>query len=380
MVKPSTGFSEKFRHRMHVGIYILLAVAIIGIAMRMIEDIKLRRNTEQQSILTVATIEVAAGPVQEKIVLPGNVQAWHEATIYARTNGYVINWYADIGARVKTGDLLAKISTPEIDSQLRQLEAQLKTAEADYHLANTTAVRWKYLLKTQSVSQQEADEKISNEKAQAFIVTSTRANRDRLRDLVSFEKIIAPFNGIITSRTTDIGRLINAGNGSIPLFRIAQSNPLRVYVRVPQNYVAQIMPGLIAKLYFSQHPGQVYFAKLLGSASAIDLRSRTLLIQLEVSNPNNELLPGSYAEVHLILPSQKNAVRIPVNTLLFQAEGLQVAIVSNDNHVILKPVAIGRDFGDKVEVVSGLKSGERIILNPPDSLIAGEKVRVVASS
>jgi RND family efflux transporter MFP subunit len=381
MNESGSQFSHKFIHRVVWGLSLLLIIAIIGIAFRIVEYIRLRRDTDQQSIPTVATIVVLKGPAREKLILPGNILAWHEATIFARTNGYLIKWYTDIGAHVRTGDLLAVISTPEVDSQLRQTEAQLKTAQANYKLAKITADRWKNLLKTNSVSQQDTDERVSNEKAQAAIVASTIANRDRLRDLVSFQKVIAPFDGVIMSRTTDIGRLINAGsNGSVPLFRIVQYNPLRVYVRVPQIFSTRIRPGLTGELHFSQHPEKVYPAKLLDTARAIDARTRTLLIQLKADNPENELFSGSYAEVHLIIPSQKNAVLIPVNTLVFQSKGLQVATVTDTNHAVLKSIRIGRDFGDTVEVIEGLIPGERIILNPPDSLTSGQTVRLVSSS
>ena len=321
---------------------------------------------------------VAKGPAQEIIVLPGNIQAWHDATIYARTNGYITRWYYDIGSYVKAGDLLAEIASPEVNSQLRQTQAQLKTAEVNYRLAKITAKRWVYLYKTHSVSKQEVDEKVSDEKAQAAIVASTRANRDRLLDLSSFEKVIAPFDGFVASRTTDVGRLINAGSGSpVPLFRIVQSDPLRLYVRVPQNEAAQIQPELVAKIQVSQHPGKWYLAKLLDTAKAIDLTTRTLLVQFMVSNPQHELLSGSYGETQLMLPSKKNSVVIPVNTIIFQSKGAQVAVLTNKSTIHLKKIMIGRDYGTHVEVVSGLTPGEKIILNPPDSLVEGEAVKLV---
>lgn len=381
MAELGPHFSEKVIHRTVWGLLILFIIAVMGITYRLVEYMILKKNTNQQSILSVAIMTAKEEPPHEKIVLPGNVLAWHETTIYARTNGYLINWYVDIGARVKKDDLLAEISTPEVDSQLRQTEAQLKTAEANYQLAKITAARWTHLWKTKSVSKQETDEKVSNEKAQAAIVAATIANRDRLRDLVSYEKVIAPFDGIIMSRTTDIGRLINAGNnGRMPLFKIVQSNPLRIYVRVPQIYSTRIREGLVGHLHFFQHPGKTYQAKLLDTAKAIDAITRTLLIQLEVDNSEYELYPGSYTEVHLKIPSQKKTVIIPVNTLIFQAPGLQVAVVKNNNQVWLQSIKIGRDFGNRVEVIEGLKPGERIILNPPDDLISGQTVRLVSSA
>jgi RND family efflux transporter MFP subunit len=246
-------------------------------------------------------------------------------------------------------------------------------------LAHTTAQRWKNLLKTESVSKQETEEKISNEKANAAIVAATRANRDRLLNLVGFERIVAPFDGVIMSRTTDIGRLINTGNGTAPLFRLVQANPLRVYVRVPEYYSSNIRPDLTAELYFTEHPGKHYSSKLLETAKAIDRTTRTLLIQLVLDNPNEELLSGSYTEVHLKVPANKGAVHLPVNTLIFLSEGMHVACIDGNNKIVLKPVTLGRDYGDVVEVISGLKPGEPVVVNPPDSIFAGEKVRVVTT-
>lgn len=379
--KQKKHFSDKFLRRVFIALFVMLILVIIGITIRIVEYRKLRNTTNQQAILTVATIKAAAGPATEEIVLPGNVQAWHGTTIYARTNGYTVNWKVDIGSHVKAGELLAEIASPEVDAQLRQTEADLKTAEANYQLAKTTAARWKVLLKTNSVSKQENDEKVSNEKATAAIVVSTRANRDRLRELVSFERVVAPFEGIISSRTTDIGRLINAGSGgTLPLFRIVQVDPLYIYVRVPQAYSSSIQPNMTVDLYFAEHPGKTYPAKLLNTAQAIDYTTRTLLAQFTVNNPNYELLAGGYTEVHLKLPGNPKSVILPVNTLIFRAHNMQVATITKDNTALLKGITIGRDYGDTVEVVAGVSPGETIILNPPDAMITGQKVRVVTSA
>jgi RND family efflux transporter MFP subunit len=356
-------------------------LALFGISMRVVGNINLKDKTEEQAILDVAVIAAAAVPVTEEIVLPGNVQAWHEATIFARVNGYIKKWDTDIGAHVKAGQLLAEIEAPELDAQLRQAQADLNTAKANNQLAQSTAVRWKILLKTDSVSKQEADEKISGAQANLALVNAAKANVDHLQELVSFERVVAPFDGIITSRTTDIGSLINAGSGTSlrPLFRIAQANPLRVYVKVPQNYSASIKPGLIVDLYFSEHPGTIYAAKLLDTASAIDPVSRTLLVQFEVNNSSYQILPGGYTEVHLKLPTQNGAVQLPVNTILFRSEGLRVGTLDANNKVILKPIKITRDFGNTVEISSGIEPGEKIIVNPSDSLFNGQQVRVVST-
>ncbi|MBN9288266.1 MAG: efflux transporter periplasmic adaptor subunit [Gammaproteobacteria bacterium 39-13] len=371
---------EKYHRKSVIALIIIISLALMGITSRILSFRELKRTTKQQAIPIVATIKAMPGEMEEEIVLPGNVQAWHEATIFARTSGYIKKWMVDIGSRVKKGDLLAFIETPEVDAQLRQAEADLKTAIANNELAQSTAIRWRSLLTTNSVSKQEADEKISTAKASETIVKSTRANRDRLKELVGFKEVVAPFDGIITSRTTDIGSLIDAGsNVGLELFRIVQSNPLRVYVNVPQNYSSRITPKMDVTLRFAEHPGKSYQAKLRQTAKAIDPVTRTLLIELTVDNSKGELLPGGYTEVHLKLPSPEGSVRLPVNTLLFRAQGLQVATLPEDGKVVLKSVTIGRDFGTEVEISSGLKEGEIIILNPPDALETGQVVRVASS-
>lgn len=378
----SADVPEKIRHNIFIGCIIAAIIVAIGISVRIYEKIKLHYNTQKDAVLDVAVTEAQAEPPTEEIVLPGSVQPWHEAIIYARVNGYVKKWDTDIGAHVKTGELLAEIVAPELDAQLRQAEADLKTAEANNALAQTTATRWKSLLKTESVSKQETDEKVSAALANVALVNAARANRDHLLELVGFEKVVAPFDGVITSRTTDIGSLINAGSGNTlrPLFHIEQVDPLRVYVRVPQNYSASIKPGLAVDLIFSEHPGKVYQGTLLDTAEAIDPVTRTLLVQFVVNNKEYKLLPGGYTEVHIKLPTHKSAVIIPVNTILFRSEGLRVGILDGDNKVILQKIKISRDFGDTVEVSSGLEPGQKIILNPSDSLYSGEKVNIVSES
>ncbi len=371
---------EPHHHWIIIGIFIAVVLVVLGIGLRIYEYVILRYATEQQAAPTVSVLQAKPGPATEDIVLPANVEAWHAATIYARVNGYVINWLVDIGSRVKKDDLLATISAPEVDAQLRQTEADLKTAEANNVLAQITAKRWKNLLKTDSVSKQETDATVSTAAADEAIVASTRANRDRLRDLVSFEKIIAPFDGIISSRTTDIGKLINAGSsGTVPLFRIVQADRLRVYVNIPQYYSVNLTPGLTTKLYFREHPGKIFIAKLLDSANAINPNSRTLLIQLIIDNKDYTLLPGSYSEVHLILPA-KNNMQLPVSSLIFRAQGTQVAILDKESKAVLKPITIGRIFSDNIEVASGIKPGETVILNPPADVFEGQKLRVATSN
>ena len=378
MNKKTRSLHRKFVRRINVLLVSLAVLALFGIGLRIVQYIMLRASTEEAAILTVATIKATKSSKSVDIVLPGHVKAWHETTIYARTNGYVVRWLVDFGAHVKKGDLLAKITTPEVNAELRQAQADVKTAEAKHHLAQITANRWQNLWKTESVSKQEMDEKVSNEKATAAMLLSARANRDRLRELVSFERVEAPFAGIIMSRTTDLGRLINAGSsGPVPLFRLVQANPLRVYVHVPEYFSANVIPGITAELSFPQFPGKIVPATLLDTAEAIDSATHTLLVQLKVNNPKYDLLAGSYAEVHLKLPAI-NAVILPVNTLIFKEQGMQVATMDGDSKVIIKAITIGHDFGDTVEVVTGVMPNETIILNPPDSLLNHQKVRAIA--
>lgn len=357
----------------------ILVILLLLIYFRVRAENTLRIDTDKQAVLIVNTMVAKPGPSSEEIILPGNVQAWHEATIYARTSGYIKKWYVDIGSRVKKGDLLAEIESPEVDAQLHQAEADLNTALANYALAQSTAKRWVNLLKTDSVSKQETDEKVSSAKATEAIVHAAQANRDRLKELVGFEKIIAPFDGTITSRTTDIGALINAGSTTaiVPLFHIVQANPLRIYVQIPQSYSSNITPDMQVSLHFAEHPGKSFPAKLFQTADAINANTLTLLAQFIAKNPNGELLPGGYTEVHFKMPVSQKLIRLPVNTLLFRKEGLQVATVEN-NKVKLKSVTISRDFGNEVEINTGLNVGDQVILNPSDSLIDGEEVHVEA--
>ena len=379
MKKHVNTVPPKIRRVLLIIVIVAAVIAFIGITMHIIAKMQLRSATNEAAVLNVSVIKAAAPPSTEEIILPGNVQAWHEATVYARVDGYVKKWDTDIGAHVKAGDLLAEIEAPELDAQLRQAEADLKTAQANNQLAQSTAKRWKELLKSDSVSKQETDEKVAAAAANTTLVNAARANRDRLLELVHFKRVIAPFDGIITARTTDIGSLINAGSGTTlrSLFHIAQADPLRIYVRVPQNYSDNIKPGLVVEMHFAEHPGKIYSAKLLDTAKAIDPVSRTLLAQFEFSNKDYQILPGGYTEVHFQLPTESNIIKLPVNTVLFRAEGLRVGIIDANNKVVLKPIKIIRDFGDTVEVNGDLKAGESIIVNPSDSLFDGQQVHVV---
>ena len=357
----------------------LLGAAIyFGIRSRVAEAKTLARATEQSAVPIVNVIHPKRGAPTSEIVLPGGAQAFVDAPIYARTNGYLKKWHFDIGARVKQDQLLAEIETPEVDQQLEQARSELETAKANLNLATTTADRWKKLLEEDSVSKQETDQAVSNLQAQKATVASSAANVHRLQELQSFEKVYAPFDGIITARNTDVGALINAGAATTPgreLFHLAAIHTLRVYVSVPEVYLRAAIPGAIATLTLDEFPGQVFRGTLARNANAIDPISRTLLVEVDVDNPAGQLLPGAYMSIHLKLPEQTRSVTIPANTLLFRAEGLRVGVVKN-NRVALIAAKIGRDYGDTVEVLSGLQPADAIIVDPSDSLISGAEVQV----
>jgi RND family efflux transporter MFP subunit len=348
-----------------------------GIQTRVEAESNLKHVTD---LTAVAVVEVArpqlASPNQE-VALPGNMQAFTDTPIYARTSGYLKRWYVDIGARVKQGDLLAEIDTPEIDQQLRQARADLETAEANLALAQTTADRWQFLLTSGSVSKQETDQAVSNLRAQKAMVESSGANVHRLQDMQSFEKVYAPFDGVITARSTDVGSLIDPGAApqSRELFHMAAIHRLRLYVAVPEIYSRAANSGSTATLTLDEFPGERFLGTLVRNANSIDPVSRTLLVEVDVDNPKGRLLPGSYVSVHLKLPQTLPVLTIPSNTLLFRSEGLRVAVV-RDGQAQLLPITMGRDFGSTVEVVAGLNRSDSVVLNPSDSLISGTTVRV----
>jgi RND family efflux transporter MFP subunit len=358
---------------------IVAAVVISGILPRINARAALEKETAEMAIPTVSVVTPKRGAPTQEVVLPANVQAYIDSPIYARTNGYLKRWYTDIGARVKAGQLIAEIETPEVDQQLRQSKADLATAEANLNLSQITATRYQDLLKTDSVSKQDTDNATGDLAAKQATVQSSQANVKRLEELQSFEKIYAPFDGVITARNTDIGALIDSGSSGgsrTELFHIAQPDKLRVYVSVPQVYSQAMKPGLSADLVLSEFPGRVFPGTLVRTAQAIDQSTRTLLVEIRVNNPTGTLFSGAYAEVHLKLPTATSAFILPVNTLLFRSEGLRVAAVTDGKHAELKPITLGHDFGSEVEVVAGLSGDESIIANPPDSLVSGEEVRI----
>jgi RND family efflux transporter MFP subunit len=360
-------------------VVVVALVVLWGISSRRKANAQLSQETQDLAVPTVSVIHPKLGAPQQEIVIPGDMQPYTDAPIFARTNGYLKKWYADIGANVKAGQLLAEIDSPEVDQQLQQARADLATAQANMNLAEVTAARYKDLLKTDSVAQQDVDNATGNYDARKTTVESAQANVKRLEQLQSFEKVYAPFEGVITARNTDVGQLIDSGSSggtARELFHIAAMNPLRVYVNVPQFDSPLIRPGLHADLVLNEFPGRRFQGTVARSSGAIDNTTRTLLTEVDVDNSARLLKPGSYVEVHLKLPSPVNTFTLPVNATIFKSAGLQVAIVKNSKTISLIPVTPGRDFGTEIEIVAGLKGDEWVVLNPSDSLTDGSVVRV----
>jgi RND family efflux transporter MFP subunit len=378
---PAPISAARLRQFLWIAVALALLLALWGIVSRVSARYALSRQMAVATTATVVTVKPTVAPPSEAMVLPGSVQANYEALIYARTNGYLRAWYTDIGTPVKKGQLLAEIETPEVDQQLGQARADLATAEANYELAKATDVRWQRLLAAQLASKQDADERAGDAAAKKAVVRSAAANVARLREMESFKRVLAPFDGVVTQRTTDIGALINAGQSpGAALFHVADTHRLRIYVSVPQPYASSIQPGMSADLAFAEHPDKRYPATVAFTAQALDPASRTLQVELQVENPRHELFPGAYAEVHFNLPTAAPTLRLPANALLFRAQGLLVAAVDGDHRVRLKRIAQGRDFGSSVEVLDGIDPADDIVVNPPDSIADGALVRVVAEA
>jgi RND family efflux transporter MFP subunit len=372
------------RVRAVVTVVILLVVVavlvITGIIPRLRANRALAAETSRLAAPTVLVVQPKAGAPSQEIVLPGNIEAFVDSPIFARTNGYLKHWYFDIGSHVRQGQLLADIESPEIDHELSQAKADLGTAQANAHLSEITANRFSDLIKQDAVSQQDTDNAVSDLAARNTAVKSAQANVDRLTQLVAFEKVFAPFDGVVTARNTDIGQLIDSGASggqARALFQMAAVNRLRVFINVPQIYSQASTPGLMADLTFAEFPGRTFPGKLVRTSRAIDPVSRTLNVEVDVDNSNGVLFPGAYTEVHLKLKDGiRSTLIVPVSALLFRREGLRVAVAKSDNTSQLLPITLGRDFGDSVEVVTGLTGQERVITNPPDSIIDGEKLDV----
>jgi RND family efflux transporter MFP subunit len=358
-------------------VIIVAGVVAMGVVPRLRAKAALRTETRDLAIPTVVVIHPKRGDPQQEIVLPGNMQAFEDAPIFARTNGYLKKWYVDIGGHVKTGQLLADIETPEVDQQLLVARADLNTAQANLNLSKITADRFDGLKNTDSVSKQDVDNAHGDFEAKKATVASAQSNVRRLEETQAFNKIYAPFDGIITARNTDIGQLIDSGSGGAAreMFHIQSTRVLRVYINVPQQYSQAAKPGLSADLTLAEFPGRRFKGELVRTANAIQQSSRTLLVEVDVNNATGELLPGGYTEVHLKLPETVPTFILPVNTLIFRAQGLQIATVQ-DGKATLVPIVLGRDFGSEVEVVSGLSGQENVMVNPPDSLVEGEQVQI----
>jgi membrane fusion protein, multidrug efflux system len=357
---------------------VLAVAATAGVLSRISDSHALAKETDILAVQSVSIVQPKAEPPQQTLVLPSSLQAYTESPIYARTNGYLAKWYKDIGSRVAKGELLAEIETPEVDQELAQSRAAQEQAVAQLALAKTSAQRWASLQKMDAVAQQETDERTSTyTQGQAALAAAT-ANVRRLEQLESFKNVYAPFAGVITKRNIDIGALINAGNGgnNQELFDVARIDPIRVYVDVPENYAPSIRPGVHASIELASLVGKQFSGNVVRTSDSIDPNTRTLRTEIDVPNPKGELLPGAYAQVHFALNLQTPGLSVPVNALLFRAEGTRAAVVDAQGRVHLKPVVIGRDDGTSVQILGGLSPSDSIVLNPSDSLEEGQTVEV----
>lgn len=375
------GFDPKLIRRLRLaGIIagaLAIVIVIVGLANRYFVSKAVADWTADQQIPTVSLVKTVGEAGSNTLLLPGNLQAFYSAPIYARVPGYLHAWYQDIGAKVTKGEILGVIDTPDLDQQIEQAKGDLANADAAQSISAITAKRWTSLLKLDAVSQQEAEEKTSDLQAKTALVTAAKANLDRLDALKGFAKITAPFDGIVTSRSVDVGALINAGaQTSSPLFTVADLHQIRVYVSVPQNYSAEIRPGVTATFTLPEFPGRTFGAKLDTTANAISEQSDALLVEFLADNSDGQLKPGGYAQVSIHLEEPPNVVTIPASALVFNQDGLQVATVDSGNHIVMKKIRIAKDLGTVVEVDSGIAASDRIVDNPPDSIVNGEKVEL----
>ncbi len=361
---------------------IAIVVIVLGVSTRAREKSSLTAMTQEQAMPVVKLVQPMQRSMDdggEALTLPGTLQAFYSATVYSRVGGYLKQWSVDIGAPVKSGQVLAEIETPELDQQLKQSEANLDTALANEHLTEITSKRWHNLLSTDSVSQQEADEKSGDYEAKKALVAAARADVERLRATESFKRITAPFDGIVTARKTDIGALINAGHDAgHELFTVADVHKLRLYVSVPQSYANLIQVGMKAQFSVPERPGESFNGVLTDNSRSVSENSGTVLIELDVDNKDGKLLPGEYGNVRFKLPHEANVMRLPASALTFRKEGLRVATLTADNHVLYRIIQISRDMGNSVEVAAGLSPSDRIIDSPPDALEDGDLVKVAA--
>jgi RND family efflux transporter MFP subunit len=365
-----------------IALIVVVGVLLSGIWSRVKARNTLNAETAQSALPAVSVVSPKQTAPTNEIILPGNVEPFITSPIYARTNGYLKKWYFDIGAHVKQGQLLAVIQTPEVDQQLQQARSNLLTAQANLELASITKTRYQGLLKSNAVSQQDVDNAVGTYNANQAIVGADKAAVEQYSALVSFEKVYAPFDGVITARNTDIGDLINSGSSSnvkTDLFHISQPGKLRVYVNVPEEYSQGIKTGMTADLSLAEFPGRKFQGQLVRTAEAINVTTRTLLIEIDVDNPTGTLLTGSYAEVHLAVPTQASTFLLPVNTLIFRSQGLHVGVVKNGK-VVLTPITPGHDFGNEIEIVAGLAANDQVVINPPDSIVSGQQVQIVQAT
>lgn len=363
-----------------VVLLVLIAAGAAKLVTRSMSAHALAKQTEQSATPYVAVVHPTVEHSDQDLVLPSTLQAYKESPIYARTSGYLVNWTKDIGSKVRQGELLARIDTPEVDQELMQARAALQQQKAQLQLAQTSAERWQNLLKSDAVSHQEADTQVSAYQQAQANVAAAEANVRRLEQMESFKNVYAPFSGVVTKRNVDPGALINAGAAGKEMFDIAQVDPIRVFVNVPQADAAMIKVGAPAEVELEEMPGQKFVGKIARTADAIDPTTRTLLTEIDVPNKDGRLLPGAYAQVRFAIHSQHTSVTVPVNTMLFRAEGPRVAVVMANNTVQLRPINIGRDYGSSLEILNGVEPGDNVIVNPADSLEDGQKVKIAPGS
>jgi len=360
-----------------LALIVAIVLVVVGVVTRASGNARLRAWTQEQAVPTVSVVTPGTQGDATSLELPGRLEAYSRAPLYARVSGYLKSWSADIGTPVKAGQLLAEIEAPDLDQQLLQAKADLASAQANAALAQATATRWQQIVQSGAVSKQDVDEKVGDYKAKQALVNSAKANFDRVQALKGFTRITAPFDGIVTARQTDVGALINVGSSAgQELFVVSDTRKLRVYVSVPQNYVPSIPPGTKATMTVPDRPGKTYSATVESSAQAVNVASGSTLMQLGVDNANGELLPGGFANVSLDLPRNAQALNIPASALMFDKSGLRIATVGADNKVVLKPVTIQRDLGSIIELASGIEPGDRVIESPPDGIATGDAVRI----
>jgi RND family efflux transporter MFP subunit len=376
ITEAAASSGRKLRQAGVIAVILVVLGAIVGLVPRWRQRVQLRVETQELALQTVGVVSAEPGKVAAGLSLPAEVKPFLDAPIYARSSGYLTNWFVDIGGNVKEGDLLAEIDAPELRQELVRAKAELAQAEAALSLAKITSERWVELLKTSSVSEQEAAEKKADFELKSANVAASKATVRRLEELQSFSHVRAPFSGTITARGTDVGQLIVGGSGK-ELFHLTQTSTLRIYVHVPQMEARTIAPGQMAELTVPELPGRVFPAKVVRTSGAMSTDSRTLLTELQVDNSKNEILAGTYAQIRFVEANGAAALTLPSNTLLFRSEGPQVGVVADDGKVSLRSVSLGRDFGSTIEILGGIAPTDRVILNPSDSLVSGTVVRVV---